>query len=80
MKVTKHARKRMQERVKSVVDKPELQAKIAYEQGVDLPRSLKQIYIKSIQDRPSIYRIWRDCVFVYNKYGNVLITVIKIES
>ena len=77
MKVTKHAEKRMKERVDNIIVNPETQAIIAFKKGYTLPKNLKEIYIKSIQNRPSIYKIWRNCVFVYNKKGNVLITVIK---
>lgn len=77
MKVTKHAEKRMSERLGNIIGDPELQARIAFKKGYTLPKNLKEIYIKSIQNRPSIYKIWRNCVFVYNEKGNVLITVIK---
>ena len=79
MKVTKHAEKRMKQRLNNIIGDPELQARIAFKKGDTLPQNLKEIYISSIQNRPSIYKIWKDCIFVYNKKGNVLITVIKYD-
>ncbi len=81
MDVTNHARIRLKERYKGkIIGNIYLHSDIVFKKGLDIPKEVRYLYLKNdFNGNEGIYKLWKNYIFVYNKIGDTLITVIKFN-